>query len=118
MKRDNENGKGKEKMKMKMIFAREKEVIRFNELPDMTEKYLSLCRSLDDFDCVTSYLYEIQGILKEKFDGVLSALDIPIYTKLNENLACAVAQVEASYSLMKSLSLSLVNYSSEFPFSF
>ena len=101
-----------------MKLSRETEVIRFDELPDMTEKYLSLCRSLDDFDILTSYLYEIQGVLKEKFDGALRAIDNPVYFKLIEALAGASAQLECAYSFMKSLSLSLMNYSAEYPFSF
>ena len=96
----------------------EKEVIRYDELPDMTEKYLSLCRSLDDFDIITSDLYKIEGILKEKFDGALRALDTPVYTKLNEALAGAVAQLETAYSYMKSLALSLMNHSDKYTFNF
>ena len=49
----------------------ENEVIRYDELPNMTEKYLSLCRSLDDLDVIKSDLYKIEGISKEKFDGAL-----------------------------------------------
>lgn len=94
----------------------EKEVIRFNELPDMTEKYLSLCRSLDDLDIIKSDLYEIEGISKEKFDGALGALDKPVYLKFHEKLCCAIAELEAANSLLLSLALSLMNHSDEFPF--
>ena len=94
----------------------ENEVIRYDELPDMTEKYLSLCRSLDDLDIIKADLYKIEGILKQKFELALGALDKPVYLKLHEKLCYALAELEAANSLLVSLALSLMNHSDEFPF--
>ena len=94
----------------------EKEIVRYSELPNMDEKWLSLCASLDDLDYIKDTLYDLEGINKEKFEFALDEPDNRIYMKFHEKLCETVANLESAISFMKSLAFSLMNFSGEYPF--